>query len=791
MKPAPKGLRARIGSAFTAVAGRALGAALKSYDADWFVRFMRIAYEEDSGSSAVISDPLRQQPWVNIAVTLLASNLARAPFKLYQGENEVTSGPVFDLFSDVNPSMSQYQLWEATESWMSTRGEAMWVFERDYAGTDRSSLPKEIWTPDPRRFRHRLNPEGTAIVMWVAEGHGPDGKQQKIPYLPDQVIHFRDWNAWDEWRGVNPLIALSEEAVADWLASRSIRKLFENDSTPGGVLSSDQPLTEDQALDLQEMWEEQHRGMSKRHRLAVLGFGTKYQSIQKTPEELSYLPMRKFTRSMILARLGVPPAVAGVKDENTPLSGSDTAEQMRMFWTLTLIPKMMGYQDKLRTDFFTRFRLKGMTGKFDLDAIEELKADTNKQTERELKEVLAGTLTIDEYRERRKMPPVPWGKYWWVPFSLAPAGVGGTTEETAPKSLRNVTPANPLEAMSLADVRAIAEGGSAPNDGNGHRPVPLAGIVEAAPLPVVQAAAIPPVTHAWSPAYREGHWKSMVAWLNPVEKHYTKALQDWLFAQRSRILEQLVGGKTYKALDLDTFDGVFGEEYWKEQLGELKTISAEDFKKAMDRAGKDIEGLLRDAGLVERADAFDIYDTGALAYLDKRVNQGHLAEITETIRGQLRDVIATGLKEGQSIDDIAKEIRTRYDVAKSRSQTIARTELGGIIGDSRYAAFKSEGFEETEWLSAMDEKVRPTHQIDGEKVKIGETFSNGLQYPNDPAGPPEEVINCRCLGLPVFPEAQAQHVSDVQKVPETIQPQGRTGHSGTDCVDGHGIGRVR
>ena len=56
-----------------------------------------------------------------------------------------------------------------------------------------------------------------------------------------------------------------------------------------------------------------------------------------------------------------------------------------------------------------------------------------------------------------------------------------------------------------------------------------------------------------------------------------------------------------------------------------------------------------------------------------------------------------------------------------------------------------------QWLSARDEDVRESHvSEDGHVVKIGEPFpTTGLQFPSDPGGPPEEVINCRCVVLPV------------------------------------------
>jgi SPP1 gp7 family putative phage head morphogenesis protein len=81
---------------------------------------------------------------------------------------------------------------------------------------------------------------------------------------------------------------------------------------------------------------------------------------------------------------------------------------------------------------------------------------------------------------------------------------------------------------------------------------------------------------------------------------------------------------------------------------------------------------------------------------------------------------------------------------------IARTELGGVISDARVEAFKDAGINKHQWLTAGDENVRTSHmECDGEVRTIGERFPNGLLNPNEEGGPAGEVINCRCLTLPV------------------------------------------
>ena len=76
--------------------------------------------------------------------------------------------------------------------------------------------------------------------------------------------------------------------------------------------------------------------------------------------------------------------------------------------------------------------------------------------------------------------------------------------------------------------------------------------------------------------------------------------------------------------------------------------------------------------------------------------------------------------------------------------------MGASFNGARQIAMKETGIEQQEWLTARDGNVRDLHlDVDGEIIAVGESFSNGLAFPLDPAGPVEEVANCRCVAVPV------------------------------------------
>ena len=72
-----------------------------------------------------------------------------------------------------------------------------------------------------------------------------------------------------------------------------------------------------------------------------------------------------------------------------------------------------------------------------------------------------------------------------------------------------------------------------------------------------------------------------------------------------------------------------------------------------------------------------------------------------------------------------------------------------------------------EWISATDERTRPTHRaVNGVVVNQTDFFTVGdslMMYPGDPRGSAKEVINCRCSIAP-FPKETAQATGEISDI---------------------------
>lgn len=129
----------------------------------------------------------------------------------------------------------------------------------------------------------------------------------------------------------------------------------------------------------------------------------------------------------------------------------------------------------------------------------------------------------------------------------------------------------------------------------------------------------------------------------------------------------------------------------------------------------------------------------------KRIN-----ETTQKLfREVTKEVCSLGINEGWGYEKITDKIQSELNIAERyRAERIARTEVVGASNEGSYAGAKETGLDlMKEWIAYIDDRTRESHAQPIEPVEMNEKFDVGgaeLEYPGDPNGPPEEVINCRC-----------------------------------------------
>jgi HK97 family phage portal protein len=360
--------------------------------------------------------PYAGHAWVNIAVGILIRTVARASFVLRRDGEEVTSGPLYELFRRPNDTTSRFDLWKETAAWWALEGEAFWWFGPEYGG----GIPDRLYVLDPRRMKNEES--GRRGEEWQKNRkrrwfyrNGTD----VVPIFADELVHFREWNPWNPVRGINPLAALALELEQDFHANRANSQLLKNNAIPQGLLKTDQAIRPEEAEAIERRWESKYGAVKAGRKIAVLGKGTDFRPLSFTPEIVKLFELKKWNLYTILAKYGIPPRVANINDKTTSLSGQDTKEQHAAFWKYTIIPLLKQFEHVIETQFFVRLGLRE-EGVFDLRDIPELQESEDEQSRRDIAEMNAGLKTINEVLRERGRQPKPWGDTWYRPKNLIP-----------------------------------------------------------------------------------------------------------------------------------------------------------------------------------------------------------------------------------------------------------------------------------------------------------------------------------------------------------------------------------
>ena len=131
-----------------------------------------------------------------------------------------------------------------------------------------------------------------------------------------------------------------------------------------------------------------------------------------------------------------------------------------------------------------------------------------------------------------------------------------------------------------------------------------------------------------------------------------------------------------------------------------------------------------------------------------------------------------GILQGESMDKIAKRIMNVQEMNKTQAIRSARTIVTGAENKGRqdsYVRAEADGIIlQKEWIATNDGRTRHSHaMLDGAIIDQDKKFDNGLMYPGDPSGRPEEVYNCRCTLVAKvngFKKAQVQKAMKQPKV---------------------------
>jgi HK97 family phage portal protein len=241
--------------------------------------------------------------------TLIARDISKLRVKLVKrDDNDIWSETTNPAYSPVlrrpNDYQTRNQFWESWVLSKLSRGNAYVLKVRD----DRNVVT-ELHVLDPTRVQPLVSDDGSVFYRLASDNLVGLGVDVTVPAR--EIIHDRMNCLFHPLVGTPPVFASGLASMLGLNAQKASAILFQNNSTPGGLLMAPQNLTTEERQRIKEEWEQRFSRINL-GRVAVLEGGMKYEKMPLTAVETQMIEQLKWSAETVCSVYHVPPYKIGV-----------------------------------------------------------------------------------------------------------------------------------------------------------------------------------------------------------------------------------------------------------------------------------------------------------------------------------------------------------------------------------------------------------------------------------------------------------------------------------------------
>jgi hypothetical protein len=695
----------------------------------------------EGGSSARLTAPYVQSPWVMRAIQLKQGEIAAAPVKFYDGDEEVTDPAFLAWWAKpfLGPGQARLTLDEvrsAKVGWLDHEGDAFILLGDDWLVSFPELRGSKLSPPilaRSDRMRHIV--DAGKLIGWEFS----DGAGRRWPLLPEQVIQDKFWNPYDDFRGAAPLDAVLTAAESDYLAGIYVRNLMRNNGDQGVyVIAKNGIPTDDQRLQIvRDLRAKRVAAQRGDFRPVFLTGDITIEDAKAQAPNADLNNTRLHDRHTVFIGLGVPASMADVQASYSVGSDSD---RFRLI-TGTCQP-LASKIDAAFGVIASRMLGRPITAEADWDEHPVVQEVRRQRIEAAIK--LWGTgwswKVINSYLDLG-MEPFPGWEIPYLPFSVVPANSPEATPEKDP-ALAEVD----QEDSSLQRLRLALAGRKR-----------IRCVREASAAPAAHVCSCAPLGELFGPVPKDRDAGEVARW-----REYMRGRREHIAGFRSRFSRWLTDQRRTILANIDALGSLQGKSVRRAAAADLLFKVADATAELVASMRKQHTLALNDAGEevfkeLQRDDPFQFAPAKVLSFVKGRENK--IAGVAEDTFKRLSRTLQEGLDAGESTEELAARIRSECNaIDKGRSNVIAQTETAAAFGYGRNEAMREAGVARKAWLTSGNDNVRDSHKDAGKKYSVAKAIpldepfivgGHALQYPGDSSGPTEEIINCHCVQVAV------------------------------------------
>lgn len=699
--------------------------------------------------------------WVYANVSLRAKAISGIEFELYQVNKReeptlIETHEILETLQYANNFQSKNDLLFTYQTHKDLTGEAVWYLDRN--GSDNpKEKPTAMWPlrPDYLKVYPGDLSKGNFIDHYEYEVPGKD----KLIFKPYEILHFKNVNPKNPYRGLGIIEAASVSIDTDNFASEYNRRFFLNNARPDAILYTDQRLQEDTFKRLLRQWNQKFLGVSNSHKLAILESGLKYEQIQMSQNDMQFLEQQKWTRNKIMALFGNTPTMLGIV-EDVNRANAETSEYV---WTKhTIKPLMQSLCDYLNEFFVPLFAdnlflsFKDPTPQDEAALTNELNLLTNK------------IYTFNEARALKGLPPIEGGDAIYQAFSLQPVGTELETIEPNKDDkkilvLQSKKRFNPSKKDLSREVRLL-------KNRNLRRKKQVEELNKS--IYEVVSKLYPHTNGKKKIVKKEKEYINKQSYDTKLKFHKNLLKIASTYEERMKSILKL---EIYPVMERQTIMKIQFFVKNKKALSDFEFDEGEIIKVATMNFMPLVEEIIRMEGeeALRYLDINEQFDT--TSNLVRNAFTKHTSKfcksLTKTAQDDLIKSLSEGLDSGEGQQQLIKRVKgVIKNLNKTQATRIAITETSRATNIGLLQAFKQGGVEGKEWFTAEDERVCPfcdemaekTADLSDTYFDLGDTMEvekdgkiHSYKFDYEPIESPPLHASCRCTLVPVFKTSKA------------------------------------
>lgn len=348
---------------------------------------------------------------------VIAEGVAQLPFKLYRetagGGREVASDHPVNRLIHRRPNawMTAFEFREALTFHAVLTGSGFALKNR-VGGQVRELVPVM-----PGAVTVRRAGDGSAEFAL----RDRDGREAVLPR--SEILHLKG-PTWDGLAGLD-MVREAREAIGLAMATEETHaRLHANGARPGGILSTEQPLTREQVAQVREAWMAAQAGVANAYKAAVLPYGFRFAATTMSGLDAQHLETRRFQIEDVCRFMRVFPQMVMQADKTATYA---SAEQFFLAHVIhSLGPWVERWEQVADRDLLTEAEVDdGLYAKFSLQGL--LRGAAADRASFYSRGILDGWMTRNEARAFEELDPIEG-----LDEPLRPLNMGSGTEPPPP-----------------------------------------------------------------------------------------------------------------------------------------------------------------------------------------------------------------------------------------------------------------------------------------------------------------------------------------------------------------------